>query len=90
MKIAMYKNVKYGSESVNEVMKWIEESSDYVRLSAIVDVEFSPLPREIVVAEEVAALNLAISQIEAKTYDATANIKARIQGLLVICHEVQP
>lgn len=88
MKVAMYKNVKYGSESVNEVMDWIEKSSEYVRLSAIVDVEFPPLPREVVVAEEIASLNLAVSEIEAKAYDATANIKARIQELLALPESV--
>jgi hypothetical protein len=87
-KVAIYKDVKFGSELIREVSDWIEESSEYVRLSVIVEVDPAPLPREVVVAEEVAALHLAISQIEAKAYDATASIKARIQELLALPESV--
>lgn len=89
-KVAIYKDVKYGSELVREVSEWIEESSQYIRTSEIVEIDPPPISRDVVVAQEVAALEQAIAGIEAKAYDATANIKARIQELLVICHEAQP
>lgn len=89
-KVAIYKDVKYGSEMVREVSEWIEESSQYIRTSEIVEIDPPPISRDVVVAQEVAALEQAIAEIEAKAYDATANIKAKIRDLQVICHEVQP
>lgn len=89
-KVAIYKDVKYGSELVREVSEWIEESSQYIRTSEIVEIDPPPISRDVVVAQEVAALEQAIAEIEAKAYDATANIKAKIRDLQVICHEVQP
>jgi len=87
-KVAIYKDVQYGSELVREVSEWIEESSKYIRTSEIVEIDPPPISRDVVVAQEVAALEQAIAEIEAKAYDATANIKARIQELLALPESV--
>lgn len=88
IKVARYKYVQFGTESVNEVKDWIENGSDYVRISEIVEVDFQSLAHDVVVAQEVASLEKSIAEIEAKAYDATANIKARIQELLALPESV--
>lgn len=88
MKVALFKHVEYGCESPDGIR--CENIKGYVRTSEYVEVEFPPLANFEVIEAQVAALEEAAAEINAKAFDAVANIKARIMELRSIGHEVQP
>lgn len=89
-KVAIYKDVQYGTELVREVSEWIEESSEYIRTSEIVEIDPPPISRDVVVAQEVAALEKEKAEVQVAAFDKVKTIEAKIRDLQVICHEVQP
>lgn len=82
MKIALYQRDTY--QIVHVVNEWIEASTDYIRLTEAVDVEFAPLPYEILIPQKLAALDEAEKELTAKHLTALDAIKSRRKDLLAL------
>ena len=85
MKVALFKYVKYGFESV--WTEGMEPDPDYVRISEYVDVEFPPLENSEIVNNEIASLKESKKQIQAETEAKIGVIDRRIGDLLSLTHE---
>lgn len=90
MKVALFKHYQSENSSVERADGWISGCKEYIRTTDVVEVEFQPLANDQVVPHQIAVLEAAAAEIEAKAFDAVANIKARIMELRSIGHEVQP
>jgi hypothetical protein len=88
MKVALCKNTEWADATPNPASHHMESLKNYVRVSEYVDVEFIPRDNANVVEDQVAALEAAAAEINAKAHDAVANIKTRIMELRAIGHEV--
>jgi len=93
MRIALYKSVENSIVSVDNAgtedkPRWIETGGSYIRVSEYVEVEFTDLPPEETVSQEVAALNQAGEDLRAKYLNAKAQIDVKISKLMAITHEV--
>ncbi len=83
MKIALYKNIRYDFESVNEANDFFEESEDHVRISEIIEVDFKMLPYYVAaekknslidkqINEELADHNVRIIKLESRKSELLA------------------
>lgn len=64
MKVALYKDVRFGFETVSH-SESLENSKDYIRISEFVDVEFPPIGGD-AVAVELASIERARVELERK------------------------
>jgi hypothetical protein len=87
MRIAKFTHIEYGGESVSTSS--LDGCPTYIRTSEYVDVTFPPLAESAVIESQVAALEAAAEEIQAKAHDAVQNIKARIMELRYLTNGVQ-
>lgn len=87
MKIAQYKNTKYGNTLISEHDEWMEESSEYIRTTEFLNVEFIDKPKEEIVTAEIDALNVMKESVRAEMQVKLNAIDENIQSLLAISHE---
>lgn len=80
MKIARYKVLSCNIVTTHEVSDYIERSDDHVRLTEIVDVEFTPLSDPELIKDQVDSTDKAIERAEAKM----ADLKRHKETLLAI------
>lgn len=88
MKIAAYK--AYGAEnaSLYEATDWREGSSDYIRMTEIVEVDIPPLPPEATVPLELAVIDAEEKHLLAKHLTALNELNTRRANLLALTHQV--
>ena len=87
MKIAQYKNVEHGYICIREPFPYGDgewPGGEVFRVSEWATVDFVPIDREVLVAREVAALDKAAADIQAKAYDAIQIIERRKAELLAL------
>jgi len=84
MKIALYRSVRLDIEYPREYSKRLEEDSDYVRTSEIVDVEFPMLPIAEVNNKEIAILRRAKKEIQSEAEVRLRSIDLKINDLLAL------
>ena len=87
MKVALFKSIEFGNESPDS--ERCERIRGYIRTSEYVDVTFPPLAESAVIESQVAALEEAAAEIQAKAHNAVQNIKARIMELRSLTNGVQ-
>lgn len=87
MTVAIYSS-KYNSTSVNEVVEWIEEHKDYIRISEPQTVTFTPLDHEVVLKLRLDALDREIESVRATAQATVDDLEDQKQRLLAITHEV--
>lgn len=81
-KVAIFKNVEYGYESVCEDS--FETMNDYVRTTEYVEIEFTRLGSDELVKKEIATLESAKKKIQAETEVKLGEIDRRIGDLLAL------
>ena len=82
MKVAMFKYVEYGIETVgNEAL---EKSSEYVRLTEYVEVEFIQLYYKSVTTQEVAILEGVKKELKKVYLNKKSDIERKIGELLAL------
>ena len=86
MKVAIFKNMGLGFESVAE--KTLEGADDYVRITEYVDVKFTPLKNADVANSQIALLNAAKKKIQAETEIKLGELDHRIGELLALPQSV--
>ena len=85
MEIAQYKRMgDYNYETVQEVSEYYEDGTDWVRISTIVDVEFTPLPAEVTVPKEIACFEVEKEEVRVKYLRVVGAIDDKISKLLAI------
>ena len=89
MRLARYKNIKYDCISVHEVGPSVENDSDRVRVSDIVNVYFPDLSKEDIALDEIAALASLKGEVRVSMQSKINAIEDKIQSLLAITHEVE-
>ncbi len=82
MKVAKFKSLEYGYESVSD--EGLDHLPNYVRLSEYVDVEFPPLGRDEVIQKQVSALDAVRERIVEEFTGKLAEIDRRKQELLAL------
>jgi len=87
MTVAIYSS-KYNATSVNEVVEWIEEHKDYIRISEPQTVTFTPLDHEVVLKLRLDALDREIESVRATAQATVDDLEDQKQRLLAITHEV--
>ena len=85
MKIAEFKSLEF--EWTTFADESYEDYSGYFRLTEYVDVEFVPLPAEVTVPIEIAALEKIKEKAAKKHAGIIATIDDRISKLLAITHQ---
>ena len=75
------------NEAVFEWRDWMDEDSDYVRLSEVIEVEFTMLPKEEVVPKQVEKIDEYIAEVRAEMGAKVAKLEERKAKLLAITHE---
>lgn len=86
--IAVYAS-KHGSLSVNDIRNWIEEGSDYVRVSEPMEVVFTALSDEVVLGARVQQIDGEIEKTRAELTRRINDLTDQRQRLLAITHEEQ-
>lgn len=86
MKVALYKDVQAGWETVSGAD--LEDCKNYVRISEFVDVEFPRLKDEETVRKQLAALDEVRAEVSRKFAAALREIDARKASLQALTHEV--
>ena len=88
MKLALYKSIQYRSVCIHEVdeyMEYMEESDDYIRVSEIIEVEFTELSASTINKQEIVAVDKAINKFMAEAELKLGELKQRKAELLAIC-----
>ena len=85
MKVAIFKNIQYNSESV--LTEEFESIDGYVRVTEYADVEFIRLKDKSVTTKEVATLEGVKKKILAETEVKIGSIDRRIGELLALTHD---
>lgn len=86
MEIALYKNIKYGFETVKEITCF-EDDSDYIRISDIAEVDFVALPSNEIISKEVDFINDSIQKEMADSQVRLNSLNQRKEELLAIGYE---
>ncbi len=87
MKLAKYKHLQHEYTTIDK-SGWMDGAdSGYVRLTEFVEVEFTDLPAEVTVPQEVAALEKAKEAAAVKYQGIVSTIDDKISKLLAITHE---
>lgn len=87
--IALYIN-RHGRLLVNQVMDWIEGHADYVRVTEIIDIEFTDLDDELVLTKRVKSIDKQISDVRAQLTAEIAALTDEKNRLLAITHDSHP
>lgn len=86
MKIALFKHIQYGYESV-----WIyregQNFDDRVQISDWIDVDFPPLRSGDVIAEQIKALDNIRAEVSRRFAEALQQIDDRKASLLALTHQ---
>ena len=82
MKIAVFKNIKYGYTSTDE--ESLDDSEEYIRTSEYVDVIFPPLDSIDILNREVALLEQSKKDVQAAAQCQLTAIDSRIGKLLAL------
>ena len=82
MKIAVFKNIKYGYTSTDE--ESLDDSEEYIRTSEYVDVIFPPLDSIDILNREVALLEQSKKDVQAAAQLQLTAIDSRIGKLLAL------
>jgi len=85
MKIAIYRSEH--TDIIAEADTWIGGSASYVRVSEIVDVEFTMLPKSETQAKELALIDAQIEELQANYGSKISHLQAKRQELLAIGHD---
>lgn len=89
MKIAIFKNLEHGFETVHN--DGLELSATYVRVTDYVDIDFPRLSDSVVVVEaQIAALNKAETELRSKFQHRLGEIDSARANLRAMTHTVQP
>ncbi len=78
---------KNGYLAVQHTGGWMSDDDDYVRVSEPLEVTFTPLPDEVVLASRVDAIDEEIKITRAKFTKTLDDLKDQKQRLLAITHE---
>ena len=81
-RLAIFKDVKYGYNAYAE--SGLDLSTDYVRLSEYVDVDFPMLPPEETVSKEIEMLDKLSCSVRAKYHDDIAEIYRKKAELIAL------
>lgn len=82
--IALYKSTKYGFTNVHEVSEHMENSTDSVRTSKPLEVEFEELPAEDIVSSEVESLRAMKVKTQSECEVRLQAIDKKISELLAL------
>ena len=82
--IALYEDEWGGSPYVYDVTPYMEEHSEYVRVTKPAIVQFTPLTREEIVPVQVAKIEKQITKVQAKAGLKVTDLKRRKQELLAL------
>lgn len=85
MKIAKYKDVEFGIETVSSEL--LENCSSYVRVSGFIEAEFPPLSSDEQIQKHVAALDKTREQVVTEFTRKLADIDRRKSELLAITYK---
>lgn len=85
-RVAIYR-MKYGTLMVTEHDDFRETDPEYVRMTEPVEVTFTPLPDETIVAGRVSALDAEIQKVRAETEVKINRLIDEKQRLLAITHQ---
>lgn len=85
MKVALYKDVQYGFETVSGPS--LDNSQEYVRVSEFVNVEFPKLSDEETVRKQLAALDEMRGEVSRKFAAALKEIDQRKASLQALTYE---
>ena len=88
MKIAKFK--LYGLECVHEYREYMDRDKDWIRISDVVDVKFQDLPAEIIVPQEVAAIEAKIAAARDVFQQAISELEDEKSKLLAIKGALSP
>ena len=89
MKIMLVKSVEYNNEMVVEDSEYYHDKTEYIIMSDILDVEFTPLSHEIIVKQEVEMLNAQIKKVQVNAVTAVTDLNRRINELLALPSSVE-
>ena len=81
-RLAIFKDVKYGYNAYAE--SGLDLSTDYVRLSEYVDVDFPMLPPEEIASKEIAMLDWLSDDVREKFNDDQAEINRKKEAIITI------
>ncbi len=84
-KLALFKNLTYGHESVCEEI--FDTFHDYVRLTEFVEVNFPPLNSEEVLEKQLKALDSAEQDVRTRFQEALNEIERQRQELRAITYK---
>ena len=84
-KLAIYRSLEYGSETVHEAHEWMDDADmKYLRLSEIVEVEFPMIPKVDITGAQIKAFRAEKDRIQAETHIKLENLENQIQELLAL------
>lgn len=84
MKVALYNNTKYGFENVHEVSDALESSTEHVRISEVVGIEFKPLSSDEVVNAQIESLKSLKQELMAQSEIKIQAVDRQISELLAL------
>ena len=91
-KVVLMKNMKHNFESITETYDGDLSyylDNEYVQLSEIIEIDFPELSDEVVIKNQVSALDNQITKVMADSEVQITELKARKQELLAITHKVE-
>ena len=86
--VALYLS-KYGTHTVNKFDCWIDEDSDYVRVSEPMEITLTPLDDETVLKARVDSIDNQIETVRAELTRKVNDLTDQKQRLLAITHETE-
>jgi hypothetical protein len=84
MKIAMYRSLSIGYDTVFEANEWVEADDERARISEIIDIEFKPLTDKSIIEKQIAYIDNKINQIMAVSEKELTELKTKKAELLAI------
>jgi len=86
-KIALFKDMSYSFSSEHVAEETMEGYEKYVRVSEYVEVEFTLLPEQTVVENQLATLDSVEADLREKFREQLGNIEARRQNLRALTYK---
>ena len=82
MKIAQFKSLEYGYESIQD--ESFEDIDDYIRISEYIDVEFTEINREEIVSAEISVIDKKIKSVNLAANQKVSELERIKAELLAI------
>ena len=82
--IALYKCMSADYETIQEVEDYYESSTDFVRLTMPVEIDFMEVPKEETIPQQISYLNKKVDEIRAEAQKQISYVETKKAELLAL------